>query len=132
MKRTTNSNRRKILLMDDDLSMRKSSNRLLKYLGCEISLAQDGREAIDLYKEALYTGRPFDAVIMDITIPEGMGGEEAIRELIKIDPDVKAIVSTDLSNGSIIANFQKYGFCAPLIKPYGLTELQEVLHEIIK
>lgn len=123
---------KKILLMDDNIHIRKTSKRMLEHLGYGVCLAKHGNEAITLYKKEQNTGHPFTAVILDLTIPGGMGGEEAIENLIKIDPEIKAIVSSDFSNSPIILNPQKYGFDAALIKPYCLAELSSVLNEILK
>ena len=75
--------------------------------------------------------QPFDAVIMDLTIPGGMGGKEAIKRLLEIDPEVKAIVSSGYSNDPIMADFKKYGFCGVVAKPYTLEELGEALSVLI-
>ncbi len=82
----------KILIMDDEEDIRESLSQILTHFGYEAQFAEDGAAAIKLYKQAQKSGQPFDAVIMDLTVPGGIGGKEAIRKLLEIDPEVKAIV----------------------------------------
>jgi len=122
----------KVLIMDDDELVRDSLGQILINIGCIAEFAGDGREAIDSYKNAMASDHPFDAVIMDLTIPGGMGGKEAIRELIKIDPNVKAIVSSGYSYDPIMSNYRDYGFRAVLKKPYkDIIELNRILNNVI-
>ncbi len=92
----------------------------------------DGGEAINLYAEAQKSGRPFAVVILDLTIPGGMGGKEAVRELLKIDPQVKAPVSSGYSDDQVMADFDKFGFTGIIPKPYRITELSNALCDAIK
>jgi CheY-like chemotaxis protein len=117
----------KILFMDNEESVIDITRIMLNSIGYEVITATDGAEAITLYREGRDSGHPFDAVIMDLTIPGGMGGEEAIQELIEIDPEAKAIVSSGYSNDPAMTDFRKYGFSDVIPKPYGLRELSEVL-----
>ncbi|MEW6686897.1 MAG: PAS domain S-box protein [Candidatus Edwardsbacteria bacterium] len=121
----------KILLMDDEETIRNLVKTMLTHLGYEIELAKDGVEAIELYKKAKETGPPFDVVIMDLTIPGGMGGKEAIEKLIEIDPEVKAIVSSGYSDDEIMVEFRKYGFSDAIAKPYKIQEMSAILHKVI-
>jgi DNA-binding NarL/FixJ family response regulator len=77
-------------------------------------------------------GQPFDVVIMDLTIPGGMGGKEAIKKLLEIDPKVKAIVSSGYSTDPVMADFRSYGFSGVAVKPYNIEELSEILDKVIK
>jgi DNA-binding NarL/FixJ family response regulator len=86
---------------------------------------------INMYKRAMKSGKPFDAVIMDVTVPGGMGGREAIKKLKKIDTRVRAIVSSGYSNDPIMAEYQKYGFAGVVAKPYDIKQLSKVLHKVI-
>jgi CheY-like chemotaxis protein len=105
---------------------------MLINIGYVVEFACDGREAVDIYKNAMASDHSFNAVIMDLTIPGGMGGKEAIRELIKIDPNVKAIVSSGYSYDPIMANYSDYGFSAVLTKPYkDIRELNRILNSLI-
>ncbi len=122
----------KILLMDDEKSIRKVTGMMLRSLGNEVEVAFDGEEAIELYKKAMKSDEPFDVVIMDLTIPGGMGGKEAIKKLLKINPDAKAIVSSGYSNDPVISYYQEHGFSGYIPKPYRLEELKKVLNEVLK
>ncbi len=117
----------RILVMDDKDEIRKTVGKMLTHLGYETEFAKDGVEAIDLYKKAKDAGQPFDIVIMDLTIPGGMGGKEAIQKLIAIDHGVKAIVSSGYSSDPIMANYKEYGFKGVITKPYTIKELNEIL-----
>jgi DNA-binding NarL/FixJ family response regulator len=91
-----------------------------------VDFARNGEEAIALYQE-----RAYDVVMLDLTIPGGMGGKETIKELLKIDPNVKAIVSSGYSSDPIMGEYQQYGFKDVIAKPYGIEELGEVIHCVI-
>ncbi|MFQ6103531.1 MAG: PAS domain-containing protein [Candidatus Glassbacteria bacterium] len=121
----------RLILMDDDDSIRESVGEMLRFFGYEVEFACDGREAVEMYKKARKSERPFDAVIMDLTIPGGMGGKEAIQKLLEIDPNVKAIVSSGYSNGPVMTEYRKYGFSAVVAKPYNVEELHSTLSRII-
>jgi PAS domain S-box-containing protein len=121
----------KILVMDDEETIRNVTEKILTELGYEARCASDGAETIALYQDAARSGRPFDAVIMDLTIPGGMGGKEAIRQLLRIDPMVTAIVSSGYSNDPIMSDFEKYGFRGVATKPYRIEKLSWVLHDVL-
>jgi two-component system cell cycle sensor histidine kinase/response regulator CckA len=121
----------KILFMDDDKMVRTMANEMLSHYGYEVFLAQDGQEAITLYRESLKDGAHIDLVIMDLTVPGGMGGKETIKEIIAANPQVKAIVSSGYSNNPIMANYGEYGFSAAVSKPYRQEELIKVINRII-
>jgi len=122
----------KVLLMEDEESVRQTANEMLTFLGYDVELAGDGSEAVRLYKEAFLSDRPFDVVITDLTVRGGMGGKIAIRELIKVDPDVKAIVSSGYSSDSALSDYKKHGFYDVIAKPYRLQELGMVLSSVIR
>ena len=121
----------KILVMDDEESVRKVAGEILKTLGYEVEHAGDGREALAIYRKAKESAVPFDAVIMDLTIPGGMGGREAVGELLRIDPGAKVIVSSGYSQDPVMANFRDYGFAGVISKPYRVSELGKKLHEVL-
>ncbi|MCD6500575.1 MAG: response regulator [Candidatus Desulfofervidus auxilii] len=121
----------KILVMDDEELVRKVVGEMLVFLGYEVEFAKEGIEAIELYKKAKAQGQPFDAIIMDLTIPIGMGGKETINKLLEIDPTVKAIVSSGYSTDPVMTEFTKYGFKGFIIKPFKIKELGEVLYRVI-
>ncbi|MBI3949910.1 MAG: PAS domain S-box protein [Acidobacteria bacterium] len=121
----------KILLMDDEEGIRKGVGRMLEQLGYKVHFAQDGVEAVKHYNRAKECGYPFDGVILDLTIPGGMGGKEAIKKLIEVDPHVRAIASSGYSNDAIMANFRQYGFRGFISKPYKIQELSQTLDQLI-
>ncbi len=121
----------RILVMDDEQVVREVAAEMLRHLGYEAETARDGAEAIAKYKKAQEAGRPYDAVIMDLTVPGGLGGKEAIRQLHEIDPEAKAIVSSGYANDAVMANFRQYGFDGVVSKPYSIQELGGRLREVM-
>ena len=124
--------RGKILIMDDEESIRKVVAEMLGYLGYETRTAADGAEALQMYKKAMQKGSPFNAAIMDLTVPGGMGGQEAIRKLRVLDPDVRAIVSSGYSEDPVLSNYEAHGFQGITLKPYKAEELSRALEKVIK
>lgn len=122
----------RVLIMDDDALLLEVAGEMLKSLGYEVGTARDGVAAVQLYQQARKEGRPFTAVIMDITVPGGMGGKDTVTLLRKIDPSVKAIVSSGYSNDSILADFRSYGFSGVLVKPYQAQELGAALSAVLQ
>jgi len=122
----------KILVLDDENFVLKTVCRMLNYLGYEPYAATTGEEAISLYKDALKSGTPFDAVIIDLTIKGGLGGKETMEKLLEIDPGVRAIVSSGYSNDPVMSDFRRYGFCAVLPKPFEIDDLQKILSKIMR
>ena len=123
--------RRRILVMEDEPLIREVMGLYLQRQGYEPVLAREGREAVALYREAFERGARFDAVVMDLTVPGGMGGAEAIREMRLIDPEVRAIVASGYSTDPIMARHRDYGFLAALAKPFQAAELSEVLSAVL-
>lgn len=121
----------KILFMDDQPGIRNMLGKMLSHIGYEVEYAQDGTEAIDLYKKEKETAGSFVAVILDLTVPGGMGGKETLQKLLQVDPEVRAIVSSGYSNNLIMSEYRKYGFRGVVSKPYEIKELSEVLHSVI-
>ncbi len=111
-------NKGKILVMDAEKTIRDTVRLVLQRSNYEVETAKDGNEAIDFYKRAIRAHKPFDAVIMDLIVADGMGGREAIKRLLEIDSDVKAIVSSGHFDDPALKNFEKYGFSAVLRKPF--------------
>jgi len=120
----------RVLLMDDEDAIRQASGELLSFLGYEVEFAENGLEAIKLYRKAMAAGRPFNAVILDLTVPGGMGGMAAIEELLSIDPNVKAVVASGYANDLVLANYKDYGFKAIAVKPYKIEDLSRIMHEL--
>ncbi len=120
-----------ILIMDDEEMIRDIAGTILSHLGYSASFAKNGEEAITRYKEALAENLPFDAVIMDLTVPGGMGGKEAIKQLLEIDPNVKALVSSGYSNDPVMSDYKAFGFKGVIIKPYIIEEISNALHTVL-
>lgn len=121
----------RILIMDDDESIINVLSNMLSYLEYRVVSSQNGEEALEIFSEAHHTGNPFDAVIMDLTVPGGMGGKKLIKKLKEIDPDVKGIVSSGYSSISVMANHEKYGFKGVVHKPCQIEELSRTVYEVI-
>jgi CheY-like chemotaxis protein len=115
----------RVLVMDDEDSIRDMVGDILSLHGYMVDFARNGEEAISLYQENVY-----DVVILDLTIPGGMGGKETIRELLKIDPKVKAIVSSGYSSDPIMSDYKQYGFRNVMAKPYKIEELDEIIQRV--
>lgn len=122
----------KILLMDDEEDLLTVTGEALTALGYDVVLARDGKEAIELYLHALNNKQPFDLIIMDLTIPGGMGGKQTIKEVLRQDPGVKAIVASGYSNDPVMANFQDYGFKGAVKKPFTLEALSKAVYEALR
>jgi PAS domain S-box-containing protein len=121
----------KILVMDDEEIIRDVAADILGHLGYSAVACCDGSEAIELYRQAITTKEPFTAVIMDLTIPGGMGGREAAARILEVDPDALLIVSSGYSNDPVIANFHHYGFSGVVAKPFDAEGLAKELKRLI-
>jgi len=122
----------RILVMDDEASLRRTVGKMLEKLGYEPEFTKDGAGAIEMVKEAKEAGRSYDAVILDLTVPGGMGGKECITKLLEIDHGIKAIVSSGYSEDPVLSNFQEYGFKGMMPKPFEVRTLSKVLHDVLK
>jgi PAS domain S-box-containing protein len=121
----------RVLVMDDEEDILSVVSAMLEICGYEVKTAKDGVEALECYKVAKLDGKPFAAVIMDLTIPNGMGGREAIRLLKEMDPQAKAIVSSGYSYDPVMSEYRKFGFSCIVPKPYRMEEMSRVLAEVI-
>ncbi|HEY1111555.1 MAG TPA: response regulator, partial [Opitutaceae bacterium] len=121
----------RVLFMDDDPKISLLTANMLQSLDYKYDLATNGDEAIALYKRYQNIGRPYDAVIMDLTVVGGMGGEECFVELKKLDPDVRAIVASGYDNDEMARQFLDKGFCGYLTKPYRVGDLGRVLKTVL-
>ncbi len=120
-----------VLVMDDEEQLREICHSILTRFGYEVDVAIDGVEAIEKYQQAKESARPFDTVILDLTNKVGMGGMETIQKLLKIDPAVKAILSTGHSKNPVLNNFRGCGFRACLIKPFTFDELKAAFRDVM-
>jgi PAS domain S-box-containing protein len=119
-----------VLIMDDEEYILEVLVKMLKYHGFAVSTAKTGEEAVALYKENLESGSPFDYVILDLTVFNGMGGKETVAILRDIDPNVKAIVSSGYSDNPVLSNYKDYGFSGILSKPYVIEDVLKAIHEL--
>ncbi|MEZ7892536.1 MAG: ATP-binding protein [Candidatus Wallbacteria bacterium] len=121
----------RILLMDDESIIREVTSQLLKHMGYNIDTACDGAEALELYKKAYESDYPFNLVIMDLTVPGGMGGAESMKKILEFDNNALGIISSGYSNDFIMSQHQKYGFKGVISKPYKIRELDEIIKKIL-
>lgn len=122
----------RILFMDDEPTIREMAGHLLTRLGFEVETVEDGQAAVSRYQAALKNERGFDLVIMDLTVPGGMGGREAMQELLKLDPGVKAIVSSGFCSDPVMADHRAYGFRGVVPKPYKITDLAKAIRSVLE
>lgn len=120
-----------ILVMDDEEMIRDMTTQMLEYLGYQVTTCVSGAEAVTLYKAAIESGTLFSAVIMDLTIPGGMGGKEAAEQILAIDSKACLIVSSGYSNDPILSDFSKYGFTGAVAKPYNIKEFGQLVSEVL-
>ncbi|MBP2684188.1 MAG: multi-sensor hybrid histidine kinase, partial [Deltaproteobacteria bacterium] len=121
----------RILVMDDEESVRDMAREMLAMIGYTVTIARDGTEAVAIYRQAMACGEPFDLVLMDLTIPGGMGGKETIRKLLEIDRNVKAVVCSGYSNDPIMSSCEEYGFRGVIRKPYSVKQLNKLINDIL-
>ena len=122
----------RILLVDDEAIVRGATGEALRRMGYRVETAEEGGQGVELYKEALEWGDPFTAVILDLTIPGGMGGKEAVRKILEVDPQAAVIVSSGYSSSSVMSRFREHGFSGVVKKPYRIEELGEVITGALK
>ena len=123
--------RGKILIMDDEKNIIIPVGQILQRVGYEVDLAGDGAEAITKYIKAQTDGEPYDAVILDLTVPGGMNGKRTIEQLLKISPEVRAIVCSGYSDDPVLANYKEFKFREVVLKPYKVEELRRVLYRVL-
>lgn len=119
-----------VLVMDDELVIRMVMRLMLESCGYEVTLVRNGEEALKCYREAMSCGSPFRAVMLDLNVPDGMGGGDTVRELLQIDPEVKAIVASGDTENPAMKHFRKFGFCGAISKPFSLEELEDTLRKV--
>lgn len=122
---------KRVLFMDDEVLISMTTENILSKAGFDVSHASDGAEAVEIFRRAIGEGNPFSLVILDLNVPGGMGGEETVQELIKIMPDIKAIVTSGYLNDKVMSDCNKYGFIESLAKPYTSEDLIEIVSKNI-
>lgn len=122
---------KKILVMDDEEMVGEIACQMLEFFGLVGVHVLDGQKAIEEYTAHRENGEPFLAVIMDLSVPGGMGGQEAVNELLALDADAKVVVSSGYSSDPVMVNYQEYGFFGAIAKPFNLSDLQEVLKPLL-
>ncbi|MDY0222565.1 MAG: response regulator [Desulfobacterium sp.] len=121
----------RIITMDDEEMIRDIVRAMLNKLGHETFPAKDGEEALGIYKKAMEDNAPIDLTIMDLTVPQGMGGKEAVQRLLKIDPKAKVVVFSGYSNDPVMADWKAYGFCAALEKPCRFEDFTDLMNRFV-
>ncbi|MBU8870381.1 MAG: cache domain-containing protein [Gemmatimonadales bacterium] len=122
----------RVLVMDDDPDVSKVCGLMLERLGCEVEFARDGEETLASYDRERAVGRGFDLVILDLTIRDGMGGQETIAHLLDRNPEAVAAVSSGYFNDPVMAQYRDYGFKGMIRKPYNMKELRLALGQVLK
>ncbi len=122
---------RRILYMDDEEQVRDVAEQILKHMGYRVEFARDGAEAIELFRKGAASGTPYDLVVLDLTVPGGMGGREAMENILAINPKVKAVVSSGYVNDAIVHDYKEYGFSGVVAKPYSLEQFRKVIETVL-
>jgi len=122
----------RVLLMDDEAPIRMMAGTILKRLGFAVTAVADGSEVVSEYAAARVAGRPYDLVILDLTVAGAMGGAEAMEKLRAMDPNVRAVVSSGYSSDPVMANYRAYGFSGRAPKPYTATDLKDVITAVMQ
>jgi PAS domain S-box-containing protein len=121
----------RVLVVDDEEAIRALVEFTLNRLGYKVTQAASALEGVNIYRERFEAGERFDAVILDLTLPGGMGGKEALKKLIEIDPTVNAIVSSGYATDATMSRYQDFGFRGVIAKPYEAAELGKIVHDVI-
>ena len=121
----------RILIVDDEEAIRALVEFTLTRLGYQVAQAENAAEGVNIYREKFEAGERFDAVILDLTLPGGMGGKEALKKLIEIDPTVNAIVSSGYATDATMSRYQDFGFRGVIAKPYEASELGRIVHNVV-
>ncbi len=122
----------KVLVMDDEEIVADIAQQMLMYLGYDAHVVEAGEQAVKDYKEAFEAGNPYALVIMDLNIPQGMGGIEAVQHILKIDKNARVVVSSGYSGDPIMQEYGEYGFVASIGKPFDIKGLQAVIQTALQ
>jgi PAS domain S-box-containing protein len=125
------SGRDRILVMDDEESVRRLMGQMLNRAGYTVAYAEDGEKAVEVYRKGMESGDPFDGVILDLTVKGGMGGEEAVKRLIEMDPEARVMIASGYSKDPVLMNFREYGFIGAITKPFMMHELHAAVRALV-
>jgi CheY-like chemotaxis protein len=120
-----------ILLMDDEQVILDVTDEVLKFLGYDVQFAREGARAIELFLREKKGGQPFDLVILDLSVPDGMGGREAFLKLREIDPLAKVVMSSGYTNDPLMTDYATHGLAGILAKPYRIADIKALLEKMI-
>ncbi len=130
--RVVSDTEKNILVMDDEEIVADIARQMLAYLGYNVVVVENGEQAIKDYRQAYENSEPYALVILDLNIPGGMGGMEAVQHILEIDATAKVLVSSGYPNDPIMEEYDKYGFCGCIAKPFDLKGLEAILQEVIR
>jgi PAS domain S-box-containing protein len=131
-KRSNKGNNARILVMDDEEAIRDFTTRMLKKSGYSVKTASGGKQAIEMYKQSMEAGESFDVVIMDLTVPGGIGGKKALEEVLAIDPEAKCVVSSGYANDPVMSSYAEFGFKGVIEKPYTKSNFMDLLKKVLE
>ncbi len=123
---------KKVLVLDDEELILELVEDIFHVLDLDVETVLDGRQAVEIFGKAKEKGEPFDLVLLDMTLPGELDGAAALREMRKIDPEIKAVVSSGYSADDIVSNASKYGFDAAVPKPYSISVLRETINKLLE
>ncbi len=130
--RPAHGGRGRVLVMDDEAPLRRLTVNMLEFLGYEAEVVDSGAAVLERYQSARKSGRPFDAVMLDLVVPGGMGGKETLEQIGEIDPAVKAIIVSGYAQDPVVSHFVEHGFKAVITKPFSLQELSKTLQSVVE
>jgi PAS domain S-box-containing protein len=126
------SGKGRVLFMDDEDLVRRSAERILRYLGFEVVVVNNGDDAVNAYKKSLDAGQPFDIVLLDLIVDEGRGGKDAVHDILGVDKDACVVISTGYVSDPVVVDYKKYGFKGVITKPYNIAELNATLCDLVR
>jgi two-component system cell cycle sensor histidine kinase/response regulator CckA len=121
----------RVLMLEDDSAVIKTGTQMIEHLGHTVTAVQNGAEVLDLYSRSQRAGKPFDLVLLDLTVRGGMGGRETLEKLKQVDPDVVAVVTSGYADDPVIAEFGRHGFQAALLKPFTIRTLEQTIAQVV-
>jgi len=122
----------KVLLMDDEQVILDVTREVMRFLGYDVMFARNGAAAVELYQHEKTARHPFDLVILDLSVPEGMGGKEAFEHIHALDPQAKVVMSSGYTDDPMMTGYASFGLAGILAKPYRVTDIKTLLETMIK